>query len=130
MGSRLLLLLFSVFYSSFNDIYAVHGPNLKLQSNFIDFGVVKYKDPVPTRDIIITNRGDQKLVILRTYTDCSCTIVDNKVDTIYPGKSDVLRIKFKAKKLYPGEYTKKIYLKSNTKTQIDTIVVHADVRHN
>ncbi len=102
---------------------------IHIEPTNINFDTIYYDNPFRTADVAIHNKGNETLYIYGIYPDCSCTIIENKIDSIKPGHVDTLKIKFRVNKLFPGIYTKNIYIKSNSKKEKETIVLKAEVRH-
>lgn len=77
--------------------------------NFI-FGQVEWKQPV-TAEYVITNTGDQPLVLTEVEPDCACSVAQWTQTPIAPGEKGTLRVTFDAKTL--GRFHKSVAVYTN-----------------
>lgn len=125
-----LIMTLALFIANNNQIYARKQPKIHIEKKTMDFGIIYNDNPIKTDSIIIHNKGKENLIISDTYTDCSCTIIENKIDNIPPGQSDTLIVKLRVNKLFPGKLSKHVYIQSNSpKKEKEVIVINAEVRY-
>ena len=125
-----LIMILALFIANNNQIYARKHPKIYIEKKTMDFGIIYNDNPIKTDSIIIHNKGKENLIISDTYTDCSCTIIENKIDNIPPGQSDTLIVKLRVNKLFPGKLSKHVYIQSNSpKKEKEVIVINAEVRY-
>lgn len=100
------------------EILVVEGPNIKVDPDVHDLGIVIYGD-VPERIFKITNLGNEPLEILKLSTSCGCTkasIVDND-KVIAPGASVDMLVTFDPAVHKDnsdlGDLVRVIYIKTN-----------------
>lgn len=77
--------------------------------NFI-FGQVEWKQPV-TAEYVITNTGDQPLVLTEVEPDCACSVAQWTQTPIAPGEKGKLLVTFDAKAL--GRFHKSVAVYTN-----------------
>jgi len=71
------------------------APQLKIEESVHDFGKIAKDSKVDTK-FTITNTGQSPLSIRKVDANCSCTVANVEKDTIKPGKSVGLEVKFDA----------------------------------
>jgi len=84
------------------------GPHLKVDRNTYDFGQV---EPAVTLNgkFVLTNDGNETLVVKDVSSSCGCTIPDKKNFTLEPGESKDLNFTFTLSR-HPGKSVKSIWV--------------------
>jgi len=102
-----IVMLF-VSYSSF----AQSGPKIAIQQsdNTVDYGKISKSADNGVRNFTFTNTGDAPLNITGIQTTASFTILYKPTQSISPGKSDKIEIKYN---MVPGPIRKTITLETN-----------------
>ena len=92
--------------------FSQSGPKIKIQQeeNTIDYGKVYKSSDNGIRSFTFTNVGDAPLSINGIQSTASCTILYKPSETIAPGKSDRIDIKYN---MVPGPIRKTITLETN-----------------
>lgn len=75
-----------------------------------DFGQIEWNKPIVV-DYIITNTGDQPLILSNVTTSCACSVASWPQDAIDPNQKGVVRVAFDAKAL--GSFYKEVSIYSN-----------------
>ncbi|MEI7812997.1 MAG: DUF1573 domain-containing protein [Ignavibacteria bacterium] len=104
----ILLLLISVV--SFAQLA---GPKISATHNSYDFGNIRQNIFVE-HDFVITNNGDALLIINEVKAPCDCTDAKTGTDTLIPGASTNINIKFNTIGR-EGHQQKYVYVYSNDK---------------
>ena len=92
--------------------FAQNGAKIdfKDQNNTIDYGtIIKDKDN-GIRSFVFTNTGNAPLIITSIQTTSNCTILSKQNDTILPGKSSKIEVKYN---MAEGPIRKTITVESN-----------------
>ncbi len=82
----------------------------KEDNNTLDYGTVKKGQDSGVRSFIFTNTGNAPLLISGVQSTSSCTILSKQNDTILPGKSGKIEVKYN---MVPGPIRKTITVESN-----------------
>jgi hypothetical protein len=82
----------------------------KENNNTLDYGTVKKGQDNGIRSFIFTNTGNAPLLISGVQSTSSCTILSQQNDTILPGKSGKIEVKYN---MVPGPIRKTITVESN-----------------
>lgn len=92
--------------------YAQKGAKIefKAKNNTIDFGTINKKNDNGIRSFEYTNTGDAPLIIYSIQSTSNCTILSKQNETILPGKSSKIDIKYD---MTPGPIRKTITVESN-----------------
>jgi hypothetical protein len=85
----LLLFLFSLSLTYAQFI----GPRVSTQQTEHNFGDIEAGDVV-THYFIITNTGDDNLLIKHVHATCGCTVAKPEKDALAPGESTKLKVEF------------------------------------
>lgn len=80
------------------------------KNNTIDYGVINPKKDNGIRSFEYTNTGDAPLIIYSIQSTTSCTILSKQNQTVQPGKSGKIDIKYN---MTPGPIRKTITVESN-----------------
>ena len=103
-------------------------PQISISEEEWDFGKVK-PGTQPQHKFIITNKGNEDLIIERVWASCGCVQVSIFDNRILPGKSADLQAIFNTAG-YVGMLEKIIYIKSNDPEEPEKkIKVKVDVEH-
>ncbi|GEL12441.1 Protein of unknown function [Flavobacterium glycines] len=82
----------------------------KAKNNTIDFGIINKQNDNGIRSFEYTNTGDAPLIIYSIQSTSSCTILSKQNETVQPGKSGKIDIKYN---MVPGPIRKTITVESN-----------------
>lgn len=82
----------------------------KAKNNTIDYGSINKKNDNGIRSFEYTNTGDAPLIIYSIQSTTSCTILSKQNETVQPGKSSKIDIKYN---MVPGPIRKTITVESN-----------------
>lgn len=82
----------------------------KAKNNTIDYGTINKKNDNGIRSFEYTNTGDAPLLIYSVQSTSSCTILSKQNETVQPGKSSKIDIKYD---MTPGPIRKTITVESN-----------------
>ena len=106
----------------------VRPPQISISEEEWDFGIVK-PGTQPHHNFIITNKGNEDLLIERVWTSCGCVQTSIFTTRILPGKSAELNAIFNTAG-YIGILEKIIYIKSNDPEEPEKkIKVKVDIEH-
>jgi hypothetical protein len=83
---------------------------ISFETEVIDYGTIEQHSD-GARLFAFTNEGDAPLLITNVKTSCGCTVPSYSKESILPGKSGELKIKYDTKRL--GAFTKTITVTSN-----------------
>lgn len=107
--SRYLILLIMVGMSVVSKAQAI----IKVEDAKQSFGTVK-KGEVVELNYVLTNIGNEPLLIQKYEVQCSCTSVLFDDKPIAPGRSTTVKVKFDTKTVYERQ-DRVVYLTSNNK---------------
>lgn len=82
----------------------------KAKNNTIDYGTINKNNDNGIRSFEFTNTGDAPLIIYSIQSTTSCTVLSKQSETIQPGKSSKIDIKYD---MVPGPIRKTITVESN-----------------
>lgn len=82
----------------------------KAKNNTIDYGTVDKQNDNGIRSFEYTNTGDSPLIIYSVQSTISCTVLSKQNETILPGKSSKVEIKYN---MVSGPIRKTITVESN-----------------
>jgi len=88
------------------------GPHLRLDTTALDLGFVS-ADTVAVGRMAFRNDGNRPLVVYDTFTDCGCTVASYTKDTIAPGGTGAVTVRFNGKGREPGAFRKVVRIRSN-----------------
>jgi hypothetical protein len=83
---------------------------ISFETEVIDYGTIEQHSD-GARLFAFTNEGDAPLLITNVKTSCGCTVPSYSKESILPGKSGELKIKYDTTRL--GAFTKTITVTSN-----------------
>jgi hypothetical protein len=92
--------------------FAQNGPKIEFSApeNTIDYGTISKGNDNGIRVFEFTNTGDAPLIITTVQSTASCTILSKPSNSILPGKSGKIEIKYN---MTPGPIRKTISVESN-----------------
>lgn len=92
--------------------FAQSGAKIEFKddNNTIDYGTVSKSQDNGIRSFVFTNTGNAPLIISGVQSTSSCTILSKQNDTILPGKTGKIEVKYN---LVPGPIRKTITVESN-----------------
>ncbi|MDG2432385.1 DUF1573 domain-containing protein [Flavobacterium sp.] len=92
--------------------FAQNGAKIdfKDQNNTIDYGTISKENDNGIRAFVFTNTGNAPLIISSVQTTSNCTILSKQNDTILPGKSSKIEVKYN---MTEGPIRKTITVESN-----------------
>ena len=102
--------LLVLFVSAVSIAQTVAGPALEVNKETHDYGMVEYAGN-GTCEFVITNTGNEPLVIQAAKASCGCTVPSYPKEPIAPGASAVITVKYDTKR--PGSINKSIKITSN-----------------
>lgn len=89
------------------------GPHLRfIDRDTLDLGTF-YNTEVRSGEVAVVNDGDSTLVIMQTFTDCSCTKTRASAKNIAPGDTAVIKVIFDGHGRRHGGFTKIVRLRTN-----------------
>jgi hypothetical protein len=102
------------------------GPQISVNKEMHDYGTVEYAGN-GVCEFVVTNTGDQPLVIQEAKASCGCTVPSFPTEPIAPGESAVIYVKYDTKR--PGSINKSIKIKSNaTNEEIKVVYIKGQVK--
>lgn len=99
------------------------APSVALQDKgAVDLGEIAAGDKV-TKEVSISNGGGATLYLTQIYTDCSCIAASCEADSILPGDSAAIRIRYNTKGHRPGKFLNVVKLKTNAPERVTRLYV-------
>jgi hypothetical protein len=92
----------------------INGPAVKLDKLSVDCGNIEKGIP-KTADFLLTNDGNEPLIIASAVASCGCTNLKYDKEPILPGKTSTISATYNA--VAPGPFMKSITLKTNAGDQ-------------
>ena len=92
------------------DAKTQSGPEIEFEEIVHDYGDVPYNGNGEC-EFRFTNTGDAPLLVLKPKSSCGCTIPSWPNEPILPGKSDVIKVKYRTNRA--GDFNKTITVTSN-----------------
>lgn len=127
---KIILIMTSTLFFVFSGVYSqtastenavkpdnkvkVNGPVAKFDKTVHEFGDLVQSTPATTK-FIITNDGNEPLIIASATASCGCTTPVYSKDPILPGKSVDISVTFNAAVL--GNFMKTVTVKTNASDQ-------------
>lgn len=90
----------------------LRGPHIKLSDEILDLGSFRADEPQDS-SFTIYNDGDETLSILTIFSGCGCTRASYDKETIEPGDSSIVKVRFNGKGRHAGGFRKAIVIRSN-----------------
>lgn len=94
------------------DADEIARPHIDFDSTTVDLGVIEY-DGEADGKFRFKNSGNADLVLRSVFASCSCTSVNYSTEPIAPGDTSNITVKFRARGITPGYFTKLIRVRSN-----------------
>ncbi len=124
---RHVMLLCCVSLIAASPAWAIAGPRISFDREAHDYGKVAYGSTVKEH-FVLTNTGDQTLVIEKIRADCGCTKAVKGSSEIGPGATTEIVTEFDTTDLSPGRKRKHVYVRTNDPTRPEVVLtVYADV---
>lgn len=101
------------------------GAFLSLKIDTLNFGELTKEDNA-TKEISVTNTGDQPLIITDCKGSCGCTVPICPTKMIPPGKSEFISISYDNKN-NSGPFKKTVTIKSNAINKVVYLKVFGNV---
>ncbi len=105
---------------------AANKTTLKFDKKIHDFGTTNVGVD-NTTEFIVSNTGDKPLIIENVSASCGCTTPQKPEQPIPPGKSDVIKVSFKAKEGQLNEINKTVTVIANTVPEVHKLEIKAFV---
>jgi hypothetical protein len=107
---KIILLIAVLLTSSIG--FAQNGPKIDFKdpNNTIDYGPITKGKDSGIRSFVFTNTGNAPLIITSIQITSNCTILSKQNDTILPGKSSKIEVKYN---MVEGPIRKTITVESN-----------------
>ena len=103
--------LLAIISYSFAAVILSAQPVVQLNNSTFDVGTI-YHGEVKTIPLIVSNKGNQPLIITNVETSCGCTSARKSVPPISPGSADTIIVSFNSLG-YNCKITKSITIQSN-----------------
>ena len=97
-----------------DDKAKVNGPVAKFDKMVFAFGEIPQGTPATTK-FIITNDGNEPLIIASAKASCGCTTPSYTQDPVLPGKTAEINVSYNAAVL--GDFDKTVTVKTNAGDQ-------------
>lgn len=110
-------------------ISAQAQPIITFDKTEVDIGIIKESDGLQTVPFLITNKGNQPLIISDISTSCGCMLSEYSRRPIQKDSSLVLTIKINPANR-PGYFNKTISITSNTKPDLNLLIIKGVVNAN
>ncbi len=78
-----------------------------------DFGEIRRRGGDVAADFVLTNRGEQPLVVIQVVTSCSCLKADFSRKPIAPCAQSTIRLRYEPHKADPGTFYKVVKIYTN-----------------
>jgi len=95
------------------------GAIIQVNKNIHDYGIVEYAGN-GVCEFVITNTGNEPLVISSAKASCGCTVPSYPKEPIAPGASAVITVKYDTKR--PGSINKNIKITSNAVNETEKVI--------
>jgi predicted component of type VI protein secretion system len=92
------------------SVMVMAQPRFSSNKETYDFGQIEWKHPV-TVQYIVTNTGNEPLVLTEVEPSCACAVVQWTKEPIAPGERGMISVKFDAEAL--GHFNKSVIVYSN-----------------
>ena len=90
------------------------GPMISVDKEVVDYGTIaKGSDGV--RTFVVTNTGDQPLLITQCQGSCGCTVPECQKEPIKPGEKSTVSVKYDTERV--GPFNKTVTITSNAKNE-------------
>lgn len=95
------------------------GPMISLDKEVHDYGTIPFGSN-GTCEFIVTNTGDQPLIITNCKGSCGCTVPKCDTAPIKPGEKTAITVKYDTKR--PGPINKSVTISSNAVNGAEKVV--------
>ena len=86
------------------------GPQITIDKDVHDYGEIE-KGADPYCEFVITNTGNEPLLITNAKGSCGCTVPEWEKEPIMPGESSIMKVKYDTKRV--GPINKSVTITSN-----------------
>lgn len=101
---------------------------LKIEPDYINLGNIQApKDSIVSKEFKVRNIGDSTIYIMKLDVSCNCMEIIGQPDSIQPGDTKIYVLRMKVPN-EAGKFSKNIYLRSNSKNQVDIIHVYGNIK--
>lgn len=116
--------------SAAKEASATAGPRISFAERFVDLGRF-YADSVKTCSLGFVSIGDATLVIRQVTADCGCTNAHASVDSIAPGDSATIVVRFNGSGRRPGPFKKIVRVRSNAvNSPLERLYITGTIKRN
>ncbi len=98
-------------------------PRIELSDTIINLGVIS-SDTIYKIPIIVSNVGEEPLIIRRAFSDCGCIVSDVPQNPIPPDKSDTLIIQLNTAEIPLTATQRIVTIVSNTVPNTQQVVIN------
>lgn len=95
------------------------GPMISLDKEVHDYGTIE-QGANGTCEFVVTNTGDQPLILTNCKGSCGCTVPKCDTEPIKPGAKTTITVKYDTKR--PGAINKSVTISSNASNEPEKIV--------
>jgi len=92
----------------------VNGPVASFDKTTFEFGTLNQNSP-GTASFVLTNTGNEPLIIASATASCGCTNLTWSKDPILPGKTTTISVTYNA--AVPGDFGKTVTIRTNATDQ-------------
>ena len=96
-----------------------NGPMISIDKEVHDYGTIE-QGANGTCEFIVTNTGDQPLILTNCKGSCGCTVPKCDTEPIKPGAKTTITVKYDTKR--PGPINKSVTISSNASNEPEKIV--------
>ncbi|MFT4660600.1 MAG: hypothetical protein ACI8XB_000868 [Patiriisocius sp.] len=82
------------------EVATENGPQISLDKDVHDYGEIE-KGGEPYCEFLITNDGNEPLIISNAKGSCGCTVPEWSKEPILPGESSIMKVKYDTKRVGP-----------------------------
>ena len=102
----------------------VEGAAIQFENEVIDYGTIPHNAD-GKREFVLTNTGNQPLIISNAQGSCGCTVPTKPEKPIMPGEKGVIGVKYATDRV--GQFTKTVTLTLNTKEGSKVLTIKGNV---
>jgi len=124
---RALFIIAAAVYLMSAAVAQTGEPKLVLPRTEFDFGRIDPKGGTVSHAFTVRNEGTAPLVILKTYTSCSCTEAKYPRKPIMPGDSAVIKVSYDPK-TQMGTVFRAIQVYSNDPAKRTIVTIKGEVK--
>jgi len=108
------------------SVSALSQPIMKLSATEYDFGKFKEEAGKQSFDLVVTNSGNEPLVIQNIVASCGCTQPDWTKQPIPPGGTGKITARYDPANR-PGQFNKTLSVYTNSKPEVVVLVLKGEV---